>query len=172
MNRKHWFLALAAALLLMLFCGAALAADDPLTVSMALETNKFTEPKEITVSISVTNVGESDLPGPVTLYYPSGKQVDEFGTPTLSVGNSKSWTGKWKVTQAELDAGRITFKIRYSLYNDEGELVYKAKNFSKTIIYTGGAPELRSTGKSSPPPPRRIRRSPSPMRSRTPARWR
>ncbi|MBQ8073944.1 MAG: hypothetical protein IJ231_09315 [Clostridia bacterium] len=144
MNRKHWFLALAAALLLVLFCGAAaLAADDPLTVSMALETNKFTEPKEITVSISVTNVGESDLPGPVTLYYPSGKQVDEFGTPTLSVGNSKSWTGKWKVTQAELDAGRITFKIRYSLYNDEGELVYKAKNFSKTIIYTGGAPELK-----------------------------
>ena len=104
MNRKHWFLALAAALLLVLFCGAAaLAADDPLTVSMALETNKFTEPKEITVSISVTNVGESDLPGPVTLYYPSGKQVDEFGTPpsasaTASPGPAngrsprRSWT--------------------------------------------------------------------------------
>ena len=64
MNRKHWIFALAAALLLALLCGtAALAADDPLKVSMALETNQFAEPKEITVSISVTNAGESDLPG-------------------------------------------------------------------------------------------------------------
>ena len=143
MNRKHWIIALAAALLLALLCGsAALAADDPLKVSMALETNQFSEPKEITVSISVSNVGESDMPGPVTLYYPSGKQVEEFGSPTLSVGTTKSWSGKWKVTQAELDAGRITFKIKYSIYNDEGELVNKTKNFSKKIIYAGATPEL------------------------------
>ena len=143
MNRKHWIFSLAAALLLVLLCGAAaLAADDPLKVSMALETNQFSAPKEITVSISVSNVGESDMPGPVTLYYPSGKQVEEFGSPTLSVGTTKSWSGKWGVTQAELDAGRITFKIRYSIYNDAGELVNKSKNFSKKIIYSGGAPEL------------------------------
>ena len=143
MNRKHWIFALAAAVLLVLLCGtAALAADDPLKVSMALETNQFSEPKEITVSISVSNVGESDMPGPVTLYYPSGKQVEDFGSPTLSVGSIKSWSGRWKVTQAELDAGRITFKIKYSIYNDDGELVNKTKNFSKKIIYAGGAPEL------------------------------
>ena len=163
MNRKHWLVALAAAMLLVLLCGAAAMAEsipDPLKVSMALETNQFSEPKEITVSISVTNVGESDMPGPVTLYYPSGKQVEEFGSPTLSVGTVKTWSGKWKVTQAELDAGRITFKIRYSLYNDDGELVHKAKNFSKKIIYTGGAPELNVTRTIRPPPPRRIRKSP------------
>lgn len=144
MKRGHWIIALVAALLLTLVCGtAALAADDPLKVSMGLETNQFTGPKEITVSISVSNVGESDLPGPVTLYYPSGKQVEEFGSPTLSVGTTKSWSGKWKVTQAQLDAGRITFKIKYSLYNEEGELVNKTKNFSKKIIYSGAAPELK-----------------------------
>ena len=143
MNRKHWIFALAAALLLALLCGsAALAAEDPLKVSMGLETNKFSEPKEITVSISVSNVGESDLPGPVTLYYPSGKQVEEFGSPTLSVGTTKSWNGKWKVTQTELDAGRITFKIKYSIDNAEGELVHQTENFSKKIIYSGAAPEL------------------------------
>ena len=134
---------LASALLLVLLCGsAALAADDPLKVSMALETNQFSGPKEITVSISVSNVGESDLPSPVTLYYPSGKQVEEFGSPTLSVGTTKSWSGRWKVTQAELDAGRITFKIKYTIYNEEGELVNKTKNFSKKIIYAGAAPQL------------------------------
>ena len=146
MKRKHLIFALALGLCLALFCAVvALAADDPLKVSMGLETNQFSEPKEITVSISVSNVGEGDLPGPVTLYYPSGKQVEEFGSPTLNVGTTKSWTGKWKVTQAELDAGRITFKLKYTIYNDEGVLVNKTKNFSKKIIYTGGAPELNIT---------------------------
>ena len=148
MKRTLWLVSLAAVLLLALCCGgAALAADgdDPLTISMALETNEFAAPKEITVNISVTNAGESDLPGPVTLYYPDNKQVEEFGSPTLTVGTTKSWSGKWKVNQAQLDAGRITFKVRYSIYNAEGELVYKAKNFSKKIIYTGGTPELKIT---------------------------
>ena len=143
MNRKHLIPGLILALALLLLCvSSALAADDPLKVSMELSTNRFTEPKEITVSISVSNVGESDLPGPVTLYYPSGKQVEEFGSPTLTVGTSKSWTGPWKVTQKELEAGRITFKLKYSLYNDEGTLVNKTKNFSLRLIYTGAEPEL------------------------------
>ena len=63
MNRKRVLLALALGLLLVLFCASALAADDPLTISMALETIEFAAPKEITVNISVTNAGESDLPG-------------------------------------------------------------------------------------------------------------
>lgn len=134
------------ALLLALFCVSFAAADDdPINVSMALSKNTFSEPEEITVSISISNVGESDLPGPVTLFYPSGKQVEEFGAPVLTVGTVKSWTGKWKVTQAELEAGRITFKVKYSLYNDDGELYNKTKGFTKTIIYTQAEPELSVT---------------------------
>ncbi len=143
MNRKHLIPGLILALVLVLLCAAsALAADDPLKVTMELSEKKFSEPKEITVSISVSNVGESDMPGPVTLYYPSGKQVEEFGSPTLTVGTTKSVTVTWKVTQQQLEAGRITFKLKYSLYNDAGELVNKTKNFSKTITYVGGEPEL------------------------------
>ena len=145
MKRKLLFFALVLGLCLALFCACAALADDPLKVSMGLETNQFSEPKEITVSISVSNVGESDMPGPVTLYYPSGKQVEEFGSPTLSVGTTKSWKGKWKVTQEELEAGRITFKIKYTIYNDDGDLVNKTKNFSKRITYSGGAPQIEIT---------------------------
>ena len=145
MKRKQLFFALILGLCLALFCACAALAEDPLKVSMGLETNQFSEPKEITISISVSNVGESDMPGPVTLYYPSGKQVEEFGNPTLSVGTTKSWKGKWKVTQAELEAGRITFKIKYTIYNEDGELVNKTKNFSKRITYTGGDPQLEVT---------------------------
>ena len=150
MNKKYLLVALALALGLVLLCSAAALADDPLKVSMALEKNTFSKPEEITISISVSNVGESDLPGPLTLYYPSGKQVEEFGSPLLNVGTSKSWKGKWKVTQAELDAGRITFKLKYSIYDDSGELVNKTKNFSKKIIYDGGKPDLTITREIKP----------------------
>ena len=148
MNRKRLFLALALGIVLVLLCASAALADDPMKVSMELSTNKFTAPKTIKVSITVTNVGDGDMPSPVSLYYPSGKKVEAFGSPTLSVGASKNWSGDWTVTQQELDAGKITFKIKYAVYGDEvdenGEpkLVNKTKNFSKKIIYSGADPEL------------------------------
>ena len=148
MIRKRLLLALVLGIALVLLCASAALADDPMKVSMELSTNKFSAPKAITVSITVTNVGDVDMPGPVRLYYPSGKQVEEFGSPTLAVGASKNWSGQWTVTQKELEAGKITFKIKYSVYSDEvdenGEntLVNKTKNFSKKIQYTGADPEL------------------------------
>lgn len=148
MIRKRLLLALVLGIALVLLCASAALADDPMKVSMELSTNKFSAPKSITVSITVTNVGDVDMPGPVTLYYPSGKKVEEFGSPTLAVGASKNWSGQWTVTQKELEAGKITFKIKYSVYSDEvdenGEntLVNKTKNFSKKIQYTGADPEL------------------------------
>ena len=136
-------LALALGLVLVLLCAAsAMAADDSLKFSMELSTSKFTEPKTITVSITVSNVGESDLPGPVTLYYPSGKQVEEFGSPTLTIGASRNWSGQWTVTEDELKAGKISFTVRYSVYNDAGELTTKGIKISKRIQYTGAEPKL------------------------------
>ncbi len=123
-------------------CVFAMAETSPLKVSMELSTSKFTEPKSITVSIQVSNVGEGDMPGPCTLYYPNGKQVEEFGSPTLAVGASKSWSGTWKVTQAQLDAGKITFKLKYPMYNDQGELINKSYSFSKKITYEGAVATL------------------------------
>ncbi len=120
------------------FAGFASAnAIDNYNIAIELSNTKFAEPKEITVSIKVTNVGETDMPGPVTLYYPNGKQVEEFGSPTLAAGASKTWSGTWKVTQTQLDNGKITFKLKYSLYNDAGELINKTLNFGKEIEYTG-----------------------------------
>lgn len=148
MIRKRLLLALVLGIALVLLCASAALADDPMKVSMELSTNKFSAPRSITVSITVTNVGDVDMPSPVTLYYPSGKKVEEFGSPTLAVGASKNWSGEWTVTQKELEAGKITFKIKYSVYSDEvdenGEntLVNKTKNFSKKIQYTGADPEL------------------------------
>ena len=84
-------LALLLGLALVLICTASALADDPLKVQMEFSKKQFSGPETITVTITVTNVGEGDMPGPVTLYYPSGKRVEEFGSPTLTVGSSKTW---------------------------------------------------------------------------------
>ena len=158
MNRKRIILGLALGLILTLVCSLALAEDAtvkktaPIKVEMELSNNKFSGPEEITVSITVTNVGDGEMPSPVTLYYPSGKQVEEFGSPTLAAGASKNWSGKWQVTQKELEAGKIAFTVRYSYYesDDSEELVKYAKSFSRQIRYTGAAPELSVERKITP----------------------
>ena len=143
MNKKCLFLILALVAVLAV-AGFAMAdpVEDPVKVSMELSTNKFTEPAPVTVSITLANVGEGDLPGPITLYYPDGKKVEEFGSPTLSLGSSRNWSGTWKVTQKEMEAGRITFSCKYSIYNDAGELNNKTKYFSRKIVYSGAEPQV------------------------------
>lgn len=123
---------------LFLMAGVACASTtDNYNIAIELSPDTLAEPKEVAVSIKVTNVGETDMPGPVTLYYSNGKQVEEFGSPTLTAGSSKSWSGTWKVTQEQLENGRVTFKLKYSIYNDAGELINKTVNFGREIQYTG-----------------------------------
>ena len=123
---------------ILLLCTAALAATDPIEVKMDLSKKSFTAPEEITVSIQISNSGDTDMPGPVTLYYPDGTQIEEFGSPTLAAGTQKSWEGTWSVTQDQLESGRITFRVKYSILNDDGTTVAKTKNFAKAITYSGG----------------------------------
>lgn len=136
--KRRLIVCLVAVLVLMLgLSGAAHAADDNLKIDMEFSAYSFTAPKEITVSIKVSNSGERDMPGPVTLYYPNGKQVEEFGSPTLNVGSSKTWSGKWNVTQEQLESGKVLFKVRYAVLNDAGEVVNKQKNIGLEVQYTG-----------------------------------
>ena len=141
MNRKRLFLALALGVVLVLLCAS-------IKVSMEFSKYKLSGPETITVSITVTNIGDGDLPAPVTLYFPDGSKIDDFGSPTLSVGKSKRWTGDWDVTQEELDAGKVTFSVRYSAYDgpagDDGEPTLKAHklNFSKDVTNLGTDPQI------------------------------
>ncbi|MDO4483877.1 MAG: hypothetical protein Q4C54_05430 [Clostridia bacterium] len=134
---KRFFAGLLMIAALVCLCAFASAADDPIKVEMEMSQSSFSGPKDITVSIKVTNVGDGDLPGPVTLYYPSGKMIEEFGSPTLAVGASQHWSGTVNVTKAMLESGKLTFQVRYSYCDDNGEITNKKKNFYKKISYTG-----------------------------------
>lgn len=137
MKRRLIVLISCVLLVMAALCVSASAADDPLKVAVQLSTSTFTEPQQVTVSIQVSNTSDADMPGPVTLYDPDGNQIEEFGSPVLSVGASKTWEGTWFVTQDQLNAGKIPFKLRYTVYNDAGELVSKTRSFSKPIKYEG-----------------------------------
>ena len=144
MRRRLFAVVLIVAAMLTLF-GAVHAeetpkATDPLKVSMTLSANRFTEPKAITISISISNTGETPMLSPVKLFYPDGTQVTEFGEPELDVGGIASWEGTWTVTQEELEAGKIRFMAEYVLLNEEGQKYIKQKFFSKPIAYESGQP--------------------------------
>ena len=135
-------LALVLGIALALVC-VSVALAGPIKVSMEIKPTKLSGPQSINVAITVTNVGDGDLPGPVTLLYPDGTKISEFGSPTLSVGASKTWRGEWKVTQKELEAGKVVFSVKYTAYDGEpdetGEPGLKSHklNFSKNITYVG-----------------------------------
>ena len=119
---------------LLCVCAVAFAESEPIKVSMELSSYKFTEPKTVKVTITIASTGESDMPGPVTLYYPNGNKVDGFA-PTLSVGTTKTWSGDWKVTQKQLENEKVSFKYSYQTYDDEGNLQSKSKYITRRITY-------------------------------------
>ena len=133
-----------------LVCLAGAESTDFIDVKMEFGKTRFTEPATIPVSIHVTNIGEDDMPGAVTLYDPSGKQIEEFGEPVLAMGASQSWTGSWRVTQAQLEAGRVYFSIKYPVVNDEGQLQIKTKRFGKSITYEQAVPQVEVTRTITP----------------------
>ena len=135
--KSKLIIGLATLLALLCLSCAALAADSPLNISMNLSQTRFTEPGPVTVGIQISNTSDKDLPGPVTLYYPNDRQVEEFGSPILAGGAVKTWSGVWNVTEDQLINGKITFSIKYSMYNDAGELITKRAYFNKPITFDG-----------------------------------
>ncbi len=150
MKKTRLWLAALLTLAILMCAGAALAAGDSLKFAMELSTSEFYEPKTISVSFTVTNTGSSEMPGPIMLFYPDGRQVEEFGAPILGAGSSKNWTGQYSVTEEELKAGKISFKVAYTDYDDNGEAKQYAVLVRKNIIYAGAEPRLTVTRTIAP----------------------
>ncbi len=114
-------------------CAAIAEHDDPVRVSMEFSTDVFTAPAEIGVTIRVSNDGSADLPGPVTLYDPAGRQVADFGEYMMSANETYIWHGRWFVTGQQLEKGKVSFTLVYEIPDDSGRPVLKRKTFSRRI---------------------------------------
>ncbi len=104
----------------------ALAVVDPIEFTLQVTPDSLTAPGDVQVSLRVANTGTADMKDPVTLYDPDDNVVASFGdggSVMLSAGAFKTWEGTWKVTEAQLDKGEITYTLKYHLEDNGGELI-------------------------------------------------
>ena len=142
MKKRFLVLATLVALLVLGLTGAAMAAEDPIKLEMELSATRFSGPAEVNVTISVTNTTEEDMPGPMALYYPTGKMIQDFGTPTLSAGQTLTWNGPWTVTDEQIKAGKVIFAIQYSYLAEDGSIARKQANYYCTIEDAGAVAQV------------------------------
>lgn len=141
--RKHILFLMALALLLVLgLSSAALAAEEPIAMTMELSSTRFSGPAEVTVTICVTNTTDTDMPGPLALYYPTGDIIEEFGAPTLTAGQSKTWTGTWTVTEEQIKEGKVKFGLRYSFLAEDGSVAKKTSAYYVAIEDAGAVAQV------------------------------
>ena len=124
-----------------MFQCAGLAEDaDPVNVTIQVAPDSLTGPGEVSVSLRVSNPTGADMISPVTLLDPDGNVVASFGdggSYILKSGDSRSWEGKWNVTQAQLDAGAVSYTLTYHVEDETGSLAEMKKLATAKISFTG-----------------------------------
>ncbi len=142
MKKRILILVAMVALLVLGLTGTAMAAADPIKLEMDLSNTRFSGPAEVTVTITVTNTTNEDMPGPLALYYPTGKMITEFGTPTLAAAQSKTWTGTWTVTEEQIKAGKVIFAVQYSYLAEDGSIQKKTDPYFCAIEDAGAVAQV------------------------------
>ena len=140
--KKILVLLMLAAMLMLGLAGAAMAAEEPVTLDMALSATRFSGPAEVQVTLTVTNNLAEDMPGPLALYTPDGKIIEDFGTPTLAANESKTWNGVWTVTAEQIKAGKVIFAVRYSYLAEDGSVAKKTSSYYLPIEDAGAVAQV------------------------------
>ncbi|MBR2661552.1 MAG: hypothetical protein IKE15_09145 [Clostridia bacterium] len=134
---KKRMLILAAVLLaiciLLGFAGAEAPAKRDLILQLVFSSRNVQAGETVQVYFSATNASGKDFPGAMTLEDPKGKKIKDFGAPVLKSGTYAYWFGSWTVTEKDLEAGKITFTVRYSVEDENGEIVKKVTHVSRGI---------------------------------------
>lgn len=130
---KKWLFAL---LMTCCLCFSFAMAEETVApvLNMNLSQTRFAAPQEVTVTISVTNPSEEPL-DPMALYYPTGKIIEEFGTPTLEAGETRTWEGTWTVTEEQLTHGRVIFAIQYLAKEADGSSSRKVQPYYVPVAW-------------------------------------
>ncbi|MBN1778228.1 MAG: hypothetical protein JW811_08915 [Clostridiales bacterium] len=114
------------------FFTLASAATDPIVCTIAVEPSTLSEPGDVTITITVSNAGDTDMTYPLFLYDPTSQIVTDFGddgSVILKAGEVKTWIGTWAVNQRTLENGQIVFYVKYTIVDDNGSI----KNPSQPI---------------------------------------
>ena len=134
--------------MLMLALGGAAAADaDPIRVSSLSEPQSVISEQDVTVTIKIYNSSQTDMQEEITLFNPQGISVEKYSG--LKGEQSVTYTGKWHVTQDQIEKGKISYYIQYMV--DTGSGPQKATRTVPVTIQTEeAAPQLTATYSVSP----------------------
>ena len=138
MIRKHWVLVLAVLAAMLLFALPALA-DDTIGITLSVEPAELTAPGPVTVSIRVVNNGP-DMSEPVLLYDPDGQIVTAFGDggqALLRQGEFVTAQHTYNVTQAQLNAGKLTYILSYNSVDESGNVTVRQLAQTADIVFAG-----------------------------------
>ncbi len=113
----------------------AYATDAP-EVSVTLSPSSLAAPGAVTATIRVTNASYSPMIGPCALYGPDGQQLSAFGAPTLAPRETVGWSGTLNVTRAQLERGRISFILMYTVPDENGSPSFQTAGFHADVSHT------------------------------------
>lgn len=137
---RNLIVVLLLSLALVFGCCVAQAQDDPIEFTIEATPTELTGPGEVTVSLRVSNTGDTDMRDPVTLLDPSGNVVSSFGdngSIVLGAGKYLSWSGTYLVTEADLDRGQLVYTIQYNLEDEEGNIAECTQEGAIPLTYSG-----------------------------------
>jgi len=140
-------LALVMTVLMLLFCGCAMADADPIRVSSLSEPQSVISEQEVSITIKVYNSSQTDMEEEITLFDPKGISVQKYSG--LKGEQSVTYTGKWNVTRDQIDEGKIKYYIKYTVDTANGP-TETTRTVPVTIQTEEAAPRLTATYSVSP----------------------
>ncbi len=144
------YLSVLVVLALLLSSACALAQEvgmAGLSFTMEADPATMTAPGKTKVTVRLANSGQADITTPMALYDGNNKPVTSFfdgGTlSVLRVGETKTWSGEYAVSQAELEAGKIIFTLKSSVVDGAGNVAQVNLPAEAKLTYIGEKVDLK-----------------------------
>ena len=151
MDKRLKGLRLGAAMLLCVLmlcvCAFASADADPIRVSSLSEPQSVISEQDVSITIKIYNSSQTDMLDEITLFNPKGVSVEKYSG--LKGEQSVTYTGKWHVTKDQIEKGKISYYIQYTVDTGSGPQV-ATRTVPVTIQTEEAAPQLTATYSISP----------------------
>ena len=131
--------------LLILCCAAAGCAEgkakrNQLKIKMEMSvpgTNNATPKAGDTVQVKlwIQNASGADFASGMYLFDPAKKKAGEL--PLLKDGESAEWTGEWTITEEQAQTGKVSYRLQFYYFDENGEKKPSYNNLNKSINPVG-----------------------------------
>lgn len=133
-------------LVVALALGSAALAEDMLSVTAEANPTVVKPGDVISVTIVVQNKDAKGEAIEATLLDPEGKICTTFGTggtAPIHPGGDARYMGRWKVTEAQLDAGRAVYSLRYAVRDTTGQEVQATRPIALPLEPSATGPDAK-----------------------------